>query len=211
MKKVVSVLAIILLMVSFSYVQAADEKNLEFKSDKNEIEKGEKVVLTLSSEELTGIEGRLNYDSAVWTLENKSSQNSFTLNEDNGKFALANIAGEEKISVDITLKSKKDTTLDSSTITISEIVGSNLTGNGYNISDKPVTIKFKKNAETVTPVENNTSDTNNFVPIKEVNNTNTSVETKDIPYTGSSNMFILITAVGIIGIISYIQYKKYNF
>jgi len=222
MKKVVSVLAIILLLFGFYFVKAADEIKLEFKSDKSEIEKGEEVVLTISSDKLTGIEGRLKYDSSVWTLEKKESQHSFTLNDENGKFALANLAGEEEISVDITFKSKKDTTVDSSTITISEIVGSNLTGNGYDITDKPVTIKFKKHSEETEPTEN---EVNNFVPINEVNNTNTNVitntntnvnnntnaEKKEIPYTGSSNIFAILVAIGTIGVISYIQYKKYDF
>lgn len=109
-KKLLVSLVAIILVLSFTVVKAEDEKNLTFTSDKTQIEKGEEIVLTISSSELTGIEGTLNYDKTVWTLENKTSQNSFTLNEDTGKFALANVSGEESISVTITLKSSAEAT-----------------------------------------------------------------------------------------------------
>lgn len=212
MKKVVSIIAIMLLIFSFTYVQAADEKKLEFKSDKMEINKGEKITLTISSNELTGIEGTLKFESNDWILESKSSNNSFTVNEETGKFALANISGEEKISATITLKSKEDTKAESSTIVMSGIKGSNKSGEGFDISDKKVVINFKKEVNNQDPINEipDKQTPNKETPKKETVQ-NKPVATEKIPYTGSFDMFIVFTIVGVVAIVSYIGYKKYNF
>lgn len=212
MKKVASIILIIMLLFSITSVKAADEKNLTFKSNKTEINRGEEVVLTISSNELTGIEGILKYDKTVWTLENKTSQNSFTLNDETGKFALANIAGEGNISVDITLKSKKETTVDSSTIKIEEIVGSDKTGGEYKSFDKKeVTIKFKTPQNTKPSTNNQPS--NNPQQSSSTTNlpkNNTSV-TKNIPYTGVEDIFTVIIILGVLSFIFYLGYRKYNY
>lgn len=215
MKKVLVNFIILLIVFSIIPVMAEDLKIVNFTSDKTEIEKGEEIVLTISSEELTGIEGKIKYDSTVWTLLEKASQNSFTLNENTGKFALANISGEEKISATLTLKSKEDTTVDSSTITISGIVGSNKTGESFNISDKNVTIKFKTEVFEEIP-EEPVQDPAEEPVQKPVNTTkptvnNTTNNVQNFPETGAENIFAVIAIVGIIAYISYFKYKKYNF
>lgn len=211
MKKATLMLIIILLLFSITSVQAADEKALNFSSNKQEINKGEEIQLTISSEELTGIEGTLSFDSEVWTLSTKNSENSFTLNEETGKFALANISGEEKISATIILKSKEDITVESSIIRISGIKGSDKSGQSFDISNKEVTIKFKKQTNTQTPtntISNNTIPQNK--PVATTNNTSSS-NVQSFPETGAENIFAVIVILGIISYISYIKYKKYNF
>lgn len=216
MKKVALMLIIILLLFSITAVQAADEKALNFSSNKREIDKGEEIQLTISSEELTGIEGTLSFDSEVWTLSSKNSENSFALNEETGKFALANISGEEKISATIILKSKEDTTVESSIIRVSEIEGSDESGESFNISNKEVTIKFKKQTNTQTPtntIPNNTIPNNTIPqnkPVATTNNTSNS-NVQSFPETGAENIFAVIVILGIISYIAYIKYKKYNF
>mgnify|MGYP003303518394 CR=1 FL=1 len=217
MKKVLVNFIILLMVFSIIPVMAEDLKTVSFTSDKTEIEKGEEIVLTISSEELTGIEGKIKYDSTVWTVSNKSSQNSFTLNENTGKFALANIGGEEKISATITLESEKETTVDSTIINLIGIVGSNKTGESFNISDKAITIKFKTEVfEEIPeePVQDPAEDpvqkpVNTTKPTPTVNNTTNNVQ--KFPETGSENIFAVITIVGIIAYITYFKYKKYNF
>ncbi|MBQ2916819.1 MAG: hypothetical protein IJE59_01360 [Clostridia bacterium] len=217
MKKVLVNFIILLIVFSIIPVMAEDLKTVNFISDKTEIEKGEEIVLTISSEELTGIEGKIKYDSTVWTLSEKASQNSFTLNENTGKFALANIGGEEKISATITLKSEKETTVDSTIINLIGIVGSNKTGESFNISDKAITIKFKTEVfEDIPeePVQDPAEDpvqkpVNTTKPTPTVNNTTNNVQ--KFPETGSENIFAVIAIVGIIAYISYFKYKKYNF
>lgn len=211
MKKVALMLIIILLLFSIASVQAADEKALNFRSDKQEINKGEEIKLTISSEELTGIEGTISFDSEVWTLSSKNSENSFALNEETGKFALANISGEEKISATIILKSKEDTTVESSIIRVLEIEGSDESGESFDISNREVTIKFKKQSNTQTPtntIPNNTIPQNK--PVATTNNTSNS-NVQSFPETGAENIFAVIVILGIISYISYIKYKKYNF
>lgn len=211
MRKILVSMVIILMLFSIISVKAEDLKALDFTSDKYEIEKGEQVVLTISSEELTGIEGTLSFDSEVWTLSSKNSQNSFALNEETGKFALANISGEEKISATIILKSKEDTTVESSIIRVSEIEGSDESGESFNISNKEVTIKFKKQTNTQTPtntIPNNTIPQNK--PVATTNNTSNS-NVQSFPETGAENIFAVIVILGIISYIAYIKYKKYNF
>lgn len=211
MRKILVSMVIILMLFSIISVKAEDLKALDFTSDKYEIEKGEQVVLTISSEELTGIEGTLSFDSEVWTLSSKNSQNSFALNEETGKFALANISGEEKISATIILKSKEDTTVESSTIRVSEIEGSDESGESFDISNKEVTIKFKKQTNTQTPtntIPNNTIPQNK--PVATTNNTSNS-NVQSFPETGAENIFAVIVILGIISYIAYIKYKKYNF
>lgn len=217
MKKVLVNFIILLMVFSIIPVMAEDLKTVSFTSDKTEIEKGEEIVLTIFTEELTGIEGKIKYDSTVWTLSGKTSENSFTLNENTGKFALANISGEEKISVTITLKSKKETIVDSTVINLIGMVGSNKTGESFNISDKNVTIKFKTESFQQIPeepVQDPAEDpvqkpVNTTKPTPTVNNTTNNVQ--KFPETGSENIFAVITIVGIIAYISYFKYKKYNF
>lgn len=217
MRKILVSMVIILMLFSIISVKAEDLKNLNFTANQYEIEKGEEVVVTISSNELTGIEGILNYDSSVMTLTNKNSENSFTLNEATGKFALANLQGEEEISVNLTFKSKEDTTEESTVISVIQIVGSNKTGEGYDFSDKSVTIKFKVEEPPVEepPVEEPPVEEPPYEEIPEdkptqiVNNTTNKVE--KLPDTGSGNIFMIITTVGIIAVAAYITYKKYNF
>lgn len=235
MRKILVSMVIILMLFSIISVKAEDLKNLSFTANEYEIKKGEEVVVTISSNELTGIEGTLKYDSSVMTLTNKDSGNSFTLNDATGKFALANLQGEESISVNLTFKSKEDTTVESTVISVIEIVGSNKTGEGFDFSDKSVTIKFKVEEPPVDPepdpepepdpapnpdpeletppVEEQPEDDFEEIPEDKptqiVNNTINKVE--KLPDTGSGNIFIIITIVGTISIAAYITYKKYNF
>ena len=142
-KKLVLVTIIMTLMILISVISnAADVKSLIFSSDKDEITRGESVQFTISSSELTGIEGTLKYDKNVWSVESKSSDYSFTINEETGKFVLVNLSGKEEIEAKIILKSSKDTKESSSKIEILDIIGSNSTGEKYEISDKSITIKF---------------------------------------------------------------------
>ena len=84
-KKLVLVTIIMTLMILISVISnAADVKSLIFSSDKDEITRGESVQFTISSSELTGIEGTLKYDKNVWSVESKSSDYSFTINEETG-------------------------------------------------------------------------------------------------------------------------------
>lgn len=227
MKKVISIILIILITTFTLNIEAADEKNLTFKSNQKEINKGEKITLTISSNELTAIEGTIKYNTTIWTLESKTSQESFTLNEETGKFALANIAGEEKISVDIVLKSKEDITVNSDTIELLSIIGSNKTGEGYILPDKEVKIDFKatQNGEESTNNQTSTNDktdTNNQTSNKANQDqqttkkttttaTNASNKPETIPYTGVENIFITIAFLGVLSLVFYLGYKKYNY
>jgi len=205
MKKTVSIIIALLLLICSISSYAADEKEMLLASDKTEITKGEEVEITISSNELTGIEGTLEFEADDWTLEEKTSNNSFTLNEVTGKFALANISGEEKISVKLTLKSKENTAATSSTIKVTGIAASDKSGQGYEISDKSVTIKFKTD-EIVEPTNSTKETVNEYVQINSV-----SSEEKQIPYTGEENIFISITVLMVVSFGLYIGYKKNNF
>jgi len=210
MKKILVGLVIILMLFSVVSVNAQDLKTINFTANKTEIKKGEEVKLTITSNELTGVEGKIKYDTSVWTLSNKTSQNSFTLNEETGKFALVNLTGEEKVEAIITLTSKKDTKVDSSIITVSEITASNKTGESFEISDKEVTIKFEKEvALNSNPNEIEPNGKTEKEEYKEIIQTNTNAP--KLPDTGSENTLIVITLLTIISTVLYIRYKKYSF
>lgn len=204
-KKIVAGLISISLLLGVVSVKAADEKTVKLTSDKDEIKKGEEVVITIESKELTGIEGTLSYETSDWTLSTKDSENSFTLNQETGKFALANISGEEKISATLTLKSNTSSQASSSTIKIKEITGSDKSGGSYTIEDKEVTIKFKKDSTTA----DNTNQTENIKTIQEKNATISN--STSFPKTGSESVFIGIVGLGILAGAAYITYKKNNY
>lgn len=208
MKKILVSILIILMLFSIVSVKAEDLKAVSFTADKDEIEKGEEVVLTIQSNELTGIEGTIKYDTSVWNVTNKSSQNSFTLNEETGKFALANLSGEEKVSATVTLKSKENTTVNSSTINICEITASDKSGQSFNISDREATIKFKSKDNITNDIQENEVEIfENIVETKK--NTVNNVQT--FPETGANSAFVAIVVLVVISGILYFRYKKYNF
>ena len=211
MKKILVSMVIILMLFSIISVKAEELKKLDFTANEYEIEKGEEVVLTISSDELTGIEGILKYDSSVLTITSKNSENSFTLNEEKGsnafgKFALVNLGAEEEITVKLTFKSKEDTTVDSTVISISEIVGSDKTGGGFDIDEKTVTIKFKKEE----PKEPEIPEIPEEPEVPEIPEEPTE-KNEDLPETGVENIYMILLVLGIISVIAYLKHKKYNF
>ena len=75
MKRILVSMLGLLMLFSVVSVKAQDLKTINFTADKTEIKKGEEVKLTIASNELTGIEGTIKYDTSIWILSNKSSQN----------------------------------------------------------------------------------------------------------------------------------------
>jgi len=211
MKKIILSLLMVTVLVScvtFS-VRAADAKSLSFTASAKEIKKGDEVTLTLSSKELTGIEGNISYDSSIWTLTNKTSNNVFTVNDQTGKFVLTNTDGQKNISATITLKSKTSSKAKSGTITISNILGSDgESETGYNISNKSVTIKFKTDGTK----KEDTTTKDYSEKKKETKKTKTTKKaTKKItlPQTGVEMIVpAIILLVTISGIVSFIKIKK---
>lgn len=211
-KKLVSIV-LILMMFSFVSVNAQEVKTINFTPNKSEIKKGEEVVLTIESNELTGIEGTVKYDSSLWEVINKTSQNSFTLNENTGKFALANLSGEEKVVAAITFKSREDTTVDSSVIKLSEIKASNKSGQGLDILDKEVNIKFKKetttnNSQSGTKPTTSPSIEEEYKEIVQVNN---NISNQTFPETGKKSGIMVACGLAMISLIVYFKNKRYNF
>ena len=208
MKKILACMLGVLILFSVISVNAEDLNTINFTSDKYEIERGEEVVLTIASNDLTAIEANIKYDTSVWTILNDNSQNSFTLNEETGKFALANLSGEEKITATITLKSKENTTVDSSTIKILDIKASNKSGDDLEISDKEVTIKFKKGT---TSGNSQNGENPNDSEYKEIPETNNKPNAQEYPKTGKESIFMGICTLAIVSGIIYIYYRKNNF
>lgn len=213
MKKILVTIVVILMLFSFVSINAQEVKTINFTPNKSEIKKGEEVILTIESNELTGIEGTVKYDSSLWEVINKTSQNSFTLNENTGKFALANLTGEEKIVAAITFKSREDTTVDSSSIKLSEIKASNKSGQGLDILDKEVNIKFKKetttnNSQSGTKPTTSPSIEEEYKEIAQVNN---NISNQIFPETGKESVVMVVCGLAMILLIVYFKNKKYNF
>ena len=74
MKRILITIFMVLMLFSIVSVTATDTKELNFTSDKYEIERGQSIVLTISSEELTAIEGTLKFDKNIYMRVGWSAQ-----------------------------------------------------------------------------------------------------------------------------------------
>ena len=164
---------------------------------------------------------------------------SNTWNSTDGTLVSVHLSGLVKADTAIaklTFKVKDVEELEETTITLADIESAN-TEEKVNPSDASITLKVKEVVEegtgdseeegtnnngseentttnttnTTTTTTNTTNTTNTTTTTTTTSTTNTSANTI-IPYAGMSNTIIITTIIGlfIIGIISYVQYKKYR-
>lgn len=224
-----TILIVMLAMVGESF--AADSFSAGLTPNSSRVNKGDvvKVTFKLSSINVdggvNGITATLKYDSDVLTVDEDVAELndwSVTFNKNNGNLAFEKqdpITNDEEIAT-FSFKVSDNTSATSSTIKLVSIKGANSSLNDdVSISDISTTITIASASVSETPeptVSESPSPSISVVPSPTVTTTATATSNGTTVYngnmadTGSTPNYVipLIIAIAVLGIISFINYKK---
>lgn len=212
-KYIILLIMIVILSVGFNVnAETTDEYSIKLTSSNTTLEAGDIITISLKVDNINiqsgekGIgayEGTIVYDSNIFEDLKMSGNDVWdTPIENEGRFTSVKSDGictnQSQEVAKITLKVKENASLGSTKIEIKDFEASNGEKNISTV-DTELTIKIGK---TTSDVDTNSNITN-------TNRINTGEAQNKLPYAGiSETLVIFILVVAIVGIFSYIKYKR---
>lgn len=163
MKKILSIIALVLMIISISTITMATDVSVSLRAEKQEVEKGAEIKITIGANGFTregankAIEGKIEFDSEKLKYETITWQNGWTgtvSTDGTGLTAMKSVeVGETENIAIITYKVKQDVEEGNTKIELKEILTS-ADGDEVAASDVETTIKIiEKQVVPETPDE----------------------------------------------------------